>query len=81
MVTKAAVRIRASGVVMQGVCELRLPGICRTEDGRPGPITAVWDEQRDQIDVCKPCLDAQLRSGEWVRGEPLREPAGATSGR
>ncbi len=68
MGTKAPVRIRPSGVAMLGVCELRLKGICRTEDGQPGPITAVWDERRDQIDVCKPCLDAKFESGEWVRG-------------
>jgi hypothetical protein len=74
MGTKVPVRIRTSGVAMVGVCELRLRGICRTEDGQPGPITAVWDEQRDQIDVCKPCLDAQLESGEWVRAELAGQP-------
>jgi len=45
-----------------------LPGVCLTADG-PEPITAVWDDQGRQIDVCRACLEARLDEGQWVPGE------------
>jgi hypothetical protein len=67
-------RYRATGVVLVGVCEVAVPGVCRTEDGTPRPITAVWEDVGKQVNVCSPCLAEKVRRGEWVPGEPFCEP-------
>jgi len=72
MATETAVPIRKSFVVLTGVCEVGLPGLCETEDGVERPLMAVWDEQGRQIDVCQHCLDERLSRGEWVEAHRYR---------
>lgn len=67
-------RVRRSGVAFVGTCQVALPGICKTGDGTPRPITAVWNDAGEQVNVCSPCLTAKLRGGEWVPGEPYGQP-------
>ena len=67
-------RIRNSGVYFNGVCSVGTAGVCVTEDGGARPITAVWDEDGLQVDVCSACLQAKLEDGSWVRGERMFQP-------
>ncbi len=69
MRTETPVLIRRTGVAFVGVCKIGLRRICKTDDGVARPITAVWDDQDSQIDVCTPCLEEKLRRGEWAPGE------------
>ncbi len=55
--------IEPSGVVLKGVCEIR-SDVCIAKT--TASITAVWTlPQRTQVNVCKPCLDKQIRDGVW----------------
>jgi hypothetical protein len=69
MRTETPVLIRRTGVAFIGVCRIALKGICKTGDGVPRAITAVWDDQDSQVDVCMPCLEEKLRRGDWAPGE------------
>ena len=66
---KAPAAVRKTFVNLLGVCEVGVPGVCETTDGRPRPIVAVWNEQGTQIDVCRSCLAENLERGEWVEWE------------
>ena len=62
-------RVESTGIVMFGVCDVQVD---RCVAKVPSPITAVWTTPgRNQINVCKACLDDQLRSGAWaIKGAP-----------
>ena len=66
-------KIEPTGVVMMGVCQVQTD---KCTARVPAPITAVWiPPGRRQMDVCGPCLEEQIRKGEWeVEGARL-EPA------
>lgn len=66
--------IEPSGVVIAGVCEIQTE---KCSAKVPAPITAVWAlPARRQINVCSPCLDEMIRSGEWqIEGARLRRRA------
>jgi hypothetical protein len=57
-------RVEPTGIVMIGVCDVQTD---RCVAKAPSPITAVWTAPgRNQINVCKACLDDQLRAGIWT---------------
>ena len=66
--------IDPSGVVIVGLCEVQTEK-CTAKV--PAPITAVWTSPaRRQINVCSPCLDEMVRSGEWqIEGARLKRRA------
>ena len=66
--------IEPSGVLTVGVCEVQTE---KCSAKVPAPITAVWAlPARRQINVCSPCLDEMIRSGEWqIEGARLRRRA------
>ena len=56
-------KIEPSGVVLKDVCSIQTDKCVAKQ---PAPITAVWAVPgRLQINVCRPCLEEQVRSGEW----------------
>lgn len=56
-------KVEPSGVIMTGVCEVQTP-VCQAKE--PAPITAVWTlPGRNQINVCRACLEECVRDGEW----------------
>lgn len=56
-------KIEPSGIVLTDVCSIQTE-MCEAKE--PAAITAVWSSPaRVQINVCRPCLDEQVRSGEW----------------
>lgn len=56
-------KIEPSGVILKGICSIQTNKCVATQ---PAPITAVWTlPGRVQINVCRPCLEEQVRSGEW----------------
>ncbi len=72
--------IRATGVALMAVCELRLPDVCMTADGTPKPITAVFDSDGLQHNVCSACLTQMIRAGTWVeRGHRFEPVVGSHS--
>lgn len=66
-------KVEPTGVVMMGVCQVQTD---KCTGRTPAPITAVWiPPGRRQMDVCRACLEEQMRKGEWeVEGARL-EPA------
>ncbi len=56
-------KIEPSGVIFVAVCSIQTDRCVATQ---PSPITAVWASPgRMQINVCRPCLEEQIRSGKW----------------
>jgi len=56
-------KIEPSGVIFTGICDIQTS---RCLAKQPAPITAVWATPgRLQINVCRPCLEEQIRAGEW----------------
>lgn len=56
-------KIESSGVIFTGVCSIQTEKCVAKQ---PSPITAVWTSPgRMQIDVCRICLEEQIRAGEW----------------
>jgi len=56
-------KVEPSGVVFDGICSIQSDKCVARE---LAPITAVWQYPgRNQINVCRPCLEEQVRSGEW----------------
>jgi hypothetical protein len=56
-------KVEPSGVIMTGVCKVQTP-VCQAKE--PAPITAVWTlPARNQVDVCRACLEECVRNGEW----------------
>jgi hypothetical protein len=66
--------IEPSGVLIVGLCEVQTE---KCTARVPAPITAVWTlPARRQINVCSPCLDEMVRSGEWqIEGARLKRRA------
>ena len=56
-------KIEPSGVIFTALCDIQTER-CRAK--QPAPVTAVWAiPGRWQINVCRPCLEEQVRAGEW----------------
>lgn len=56
-------KIEPSGVIFTDICSVQTE---RCEAKKAAPITAVWTfPARLQVNVCRPCLEEQVRSGEW----------------
>jgi hypothetical protein len=66
--------VEPSGVVILGICEVQTEK-CTAKV--PASITAVWAlPARRQINVCSPCLDEMIRSGDWqIEGARLKRRA------
>ena len=66
-------KVEPSGVVLHGVCDIQTD---RCTAKATGAITAVWGSPgRTQINVCRACLEEQMRRGEWkVEGARVRQP-------
>lgn len=66
--------VEPSGVLIVGLCGVQTE---RCAARVPAPITAVWAlPARRQINVCSPCLDEMVRSGEWqIEGARLKRRA------
>jgi hypothetical protein len=56
-------RIEPTGIVLQDVCSIQTEKCVAKQ---AAPITAVWTlPGRVQVNVCRSCLEEQVRSGEW----------------
>src|SRR5947208_889384 len=56
-------KIEPTGVVLVDTCSIQT---YKCVAKQPAPITAVWTlPGRVQVNVCHPCLEEQVRSGEW----------------
>lgn len=56
-------RVEPTGVIMMDVCGIQTD---RCVAKKAAPVTAVWTlPARVQVNVCRPCLEEQIRSGEW----------------
>lgn len=66
--------IEPTGVLFVGVCDIQTEK-CTARTA--APLTAVWSmPAREQINVCRSCLDEMVRRGEWhVAGARLRRSA------
>lgn len=57
-------QVETSGVIMYGICLVQTDKCIAKEIA---PITAVWvPPGRQQINICKVCLDEKIRLGEWI---------------
>jgi hypothetical protein len=67
-------KIEPTGIVLTEVCSVQT---ARCVAKKPVPITAVWTlPGRIQINVCRPCLEEQVRSGEWeIQGAKIKRRA------
>ncbi len=56
-------KIEPTGVVLVDVCGVQTEK-CVARNA--APVTAVWTlPARAQVNVCRPCLEEQIRSGDW----------------
>ncbi len=56
-------KVEPTGIVLVDTCSVQTERCLARE---PAAITAVWTlPGRVQINVCRPCLEEQVRSGEW----------------
>ena len=56
-------KVEPTGIVLVDTCGVQTERCLARE---PAAITAVWTlPGRIQINVCRPCLEEQVRSGEW----------------
>jgi hypothetical protein len=67
-------KIEPTGVVFIDICSIQTEECVAKE---PAPITAVWSlPGRVQVNVCRPCLEEQIRSGEWeIQGAKIEKRA------
>lgn len=67
-------KIEPTGIVLVDVCGIQTSKCIAKE---PKPITAVWTPPgRIQVNVCHPCLEEQVRSGEWeIQGAKIKSRA------
>jgi hypothetical protein len=57
-------RVETTGVVVRGICQIQGSECVARQ---PAPITVVWElPARRQVNVCKPCLEEQIRAGRWA---------------
>jgi hypothetical protein len=52
-----------SGVVMIGLCSLKMNGCTAHND--PAPITAIHFENHGQMNICNNCFKQKIATGEW----------------
>jgi hypothetical protein len=66
--------IEPTGVILEDVCSIQTEK-CVAKVA--APITAVWTlPGRIQVNVCRPCLEEQIRSGEWeIHGVKIEKRA------
>lgn len=64
-------QVMPTGIIFYGICNVRTS---KCVAGSGAPVTAVWTPPgRIQVNVCKPCLDENIRQGEWiVKGARVR---------
>lgn len=64
--------VSPSGVIFRGQCEIQSAECTARESGA---LTAVWTaEPREQVSVCRACVEAMIRAGEWeVSGARVRQ--------
>lgn len=56
-------RIEPTGIILVDTCAIQTDKCVAKE---PAAITAVWTQPgRVQVNVCRACLEEQVRSGEW----------------
>jgi hypothetical protein len=56
-------KVEPTGVVLMDVCGVQTE---KCVARKVAPVTAVWTlPARIQVNVCRPCLEGQVRSGEW----------------
>jgi hypothetical protein len=67
-------KVEPSGVVLTDICTIQTE---RCVAKQPAAITAVWTlPGRVQVNVCRPCLEEQVRSGEWeIEGAKVEKRA------
>lgn len=67
-------KIEPSGVIFVDVCHIQTDKCVAKQ---PAPVTAVWGTPgRLQINVCRPCLEEQVRTGEWeIQGSRIKSRA------
>lgn len=57
-------QVMPTGIIFYGICKVQTRR-CVAVNG--APVTAVWTPPgRIQVNVCKPCLDEQIRQGRWI---------------
>lgn len=69
-----AMRVEPTGIVLEDICSIQTE---RCVAKAPAAITAVWTlPGRVQVNVCRPCLEEQVRSGEWeIEGAKIEKRA------
>ena len=67
-------RVEPTGIVLEDICTIQTD---RCIAKSPAGITAVWTlPNRVQVNVCRPCLEEQVRSGEWeIEGAKIEKRA------
>lgn len=67
-------KIEPSGVILVDVCGVQTEKCVAKQ---PAAITAVWTlPGRLQVNVCRPCLEEQVRAGEWeIQGARIKSRA------
>lgn len=68
------ITVEPTGVLFVGVCDIQTE---KCTARTVAPVTAVWSvPAREQVNVCRACLDEMVRQGEWqVEGARLRRRA------
>ena len=67
-------KIEPTGIVLVAACDIQTEKCIARQ---PAPITAVWTlPGRVQVNVCRPCLEEQVRSGKWeIQGARIERRA------
>lgn len=67
-------RVEPTGIILVDICNVQTE---KCVAKKPAPITAVWTSPgRTQMNVCRPCLEEQIRSGQWeIQGARIRRRA------
>jgi hypothetical protein len=67
-------KVEPIGVIFDGICSIQTEKCVAKQSA---PITAVWQHPgRIQVNVCRPCLEEQIRSGEWeIEGAKVEKRA------
>lgn len=67
-------RVEPTGIILVDTCNVQTE---KCVARKPAPITAVWTAPgRTQVNVCQPCLEEQVRSGQWeIQGARIRRRA------
>src|SRR6185312_1790773 len=67
-------KVEPTGVIFSDICSIQTD-MCVAR--QPASITSVWTlPGRVQVNVCRPCLEEQVRSGEWeIEGAKVKKRA------